>query len=122
MQSKKENENIKTEACKIKLTGCVRFMCSSLSSLTDNLAKELQQGKCKDCKSSLEYVTAKEITLTFKCVDCNKNYEKDLDEDLANRFQNNLNLCHGDINKFCPDLAERSMKRHCQTIKNSAAI
>ena len=41
-------------------------MGSSLSSLTDNLVEGLHKGKCKDCKSSLEYMTVKDSLLTFK--------------------------------------------------------
>ena len=61
-------------------------MSSSLSSLADNLSEGLHKSKCKDCKSDLEYVTAKNNTRTFKCVGCNKNYEKEFDQDLANTF------------------------------------
>ena len=37
-------------------------------------------------------MTAKEGLLTFKCVDCNKTFEKKLDEDLSNRFENTYRL------------------------------
>ena len=33
---------------------CVRFMATFLSSLTDNLAEGLHEGKCKDCEWSCE--------------------------------------------------------------------
>ena len=72
-------------------------MSSSLSSLSDHLFKGLHKGKCKDCKSDLEYITVsvatKENTLTFKCIDCDKNYEKKFDKDLANRSQNTHKFC-----------------------------
>ena len=51
-------------------------MASSLSSLTDNLAEGLYKGKCKDSKSSLKYVTARDGIPKFKCVDCNKTHVK----------------------------------------------
>lgn len=55
-------------------------MSSLLSSLSDNLFKQLHECKCKYCKFDLEYtavsVAAKENTVTFKCVHRNKNYEK----------------------------------------------
>ena len=70
-------------------------MAGSLSSLADN------KDKYKDCKSELEYVTVKENTVTFKYVNCNKNYEKEFDKDLANRFQNKHKICDGDVNRFC---------------------
>ena len=55
-------------------------MAGSLSSLADNFAKGLPKGKYKDCKSGLEYVAAKSNILTFKCADCNKNFEKVFDD------------------------------------------
>lgn len=51
---------------KIIIIDSVRCMGSSLSSLTDNLVEGLHKGKCKDCKSSLEYMTVKDSLLTFK--------------------------------------------------------
>ena len=47
---------------KIKFIGIVRLMASSLSTLADNLTAGIRKGKCKDCKSSLEYVTTKDST------------------------------------------------------------
>ena len=51
-------------------------MASSLSSLTDNLSQGLHKNKCKDCKSSLECMTANDGLLTFVGVDYNKIYKK----------------------------------------------
>ena len=56
----------------------VGFSVCSLSSLTNNLAKVLYKGKSKDYKSSLEYVSVNDGLLTFKSVNCNKPYEKNL--------------------------------------------
>ena len=75
-------------------------MGSSLSSLTDNLVEGLHKGKCKDCKSSLEYMTVKDSLLTFKWMDINKTIEKKLDEDLVKRFQNKSKFCDEDSNNF----------------------
>ena len=36
------------------------------TSLTDNLAEGLHKGKCKNCKSSLEYITGKDGLETTK--------------------------------------------------------
>lgn len=55
----------------------------------------------KDCKSSLEYMTANDDLLTFKCADYKKTYEKKFNEDLLKRFPNTYKLCGGDINIFC---------------------
>ena len=48
----------------------LRFMLSLLSTLPDILTRGL-----------LEYVTVNHSSLVFTCLDCNKNYEKDFDED-----------------------------------------
>ena len=79
----------------------MRFMVSPLSRLADNIAKGLHKVKCKDCMSGLEYVAGKDDILTFKCVDCNKNYEKVFDKNFNETFENAYRFCDGDINKFC---------------------
>ena len=58
-------------------------MASSLSGLTGNLAEGLHKGKCKDCKPSIEYMTDKDVVLTFKCLNCNKSHEKKFDEEIS---------------------------------------
>ena len=50
---------------KIKFINSVRFMSSSPSSLSDNLAKGLHKDKCKNCKSELEYMAVNDGTLVF---------------------------------------------------------
>ena len=88
---KKENESGKTITYKIKLIVCVKFMSSSLSTLADNHAEGLHKDKYKNYKSDLEYMTAKENTVTFKCEECKKIYEKEFDKDLAKRFKTHTN-------------------------------
>lgn len=64
-------KNAKIVKHKIRFIEHVIFMNSSLSSLIDTLAKGLHKVKCKDCKSSLEYLTSENGLLVFKCVECN---------------------------------------------------
>ena len=52
-----------------------RFMSSSPCCLADNLAEELHNNKCNDCRSCLEYIKAKDKRLIFKSLKCNKNNE-----------------------------------------------
>ena len=73
-----KQENEKIIKYKIILIDSIRFMASSLSCLANNLVEGLH----KDCKSRLEYMTAKDGFVTFKFVDCSKTYEKEFDEDL----------------------------------------
>ena len=38
--------------------------------------------------------------LIFTCFQCKKNYQKDFDKDMINRFADTYRLCNKDINKF----------------------
>ena len=58
---------------RIEFINTAKFMAICLSSLIDNLAKGLHKSKCKDCKSSLEYMKVNNGLLTFKPVDCKQN-------------------------------------------------
>ena len=62
MLIKKENENRKTIAFKIKFMDNVRFITSSTSSLTDTPPDGLRTEKCKKCESEFEYVAARDNT------------------------------------------------------------
>ena len=105
-------------------------MWSSISRLADTHVEGLYK-KCKDFKSDLQYGVVKDILLTFKCVDSNKNFEKQFDEDSAKRFESLYRFCYGDINKLLQkgvhpyetwEIARDSMKCQCQTIKSVIAI
>ena len=57
-------------------------MSTSLSSLVGNLSEKLHSGKCKDCKSELDYRSVKYNQLILQCLECNsieckKNCNKD---------------------------------------------
>lgn len=69
-------------------------MAIPLSSLTDNLAKWLQKGKCENVSPVLSI----QQSLTSKCVGCNKICEKEFDASLTKRFKNTDWFCDGDIN------------------------
>ena len=51
---KKELDNSKTITYKLRFIDSFRFMSTSLSSLVDNLSKNLHCENCKDCESELE--------------------------------------------------------------------
>ena len=63
------------------------------------LSERLHKDKWSDCKSDLEYVTAKDSTLTLQGTGCNKNYETEVDENLSKRFQNTYKFCDEELSK-----------------------
>ena len=99
------NDKIIKISCKIKFIDSYRFMSTSLSKLIDNLSEDLHNDECKDCKSYLDYVTIKDnqkscTQLIFRCFSNKKNYEKDFNKELIQRFANIYEFCNGDLNKF----------------------
>ena len=45
-------------------------------------------------------MTTKNEQLIFRCFVCKKNYKKDFNKELINRFASTYKFCNGDINKF----------------------
>ena len=85
---------------KIKFIDSYRFMSTSLSKLADNLSEGLHNNRCADCKSSLDYMITQDEKLVFRCFTCKKNYEKDFNKELIERFANIYEFCNGDLNNF----------------------
>ena len=109
-------------------------MSSPVWRLADGLAGWLHKDKCKNCKPDPEYLNANDGSFIIKCMVCKKNYEKEFDEDLAKRFQNNWDSVMETLTNFiwCWGkvfiamktwiVDKGSMKYHCQVRKNSTAI
>ena len=85
---------------KIKFIDSFRFMAKSLSKLVGNLAEGIHSDKCIKCKSNLCYMKVMGETLIFRCFNCKKNYKKEINKELVERFSNTYNFCTNDINKF----------------------
>ena len=75
-------------------------MATSLPKLVDNLTDNIHNGKCDKCKSNLYFVNAVNEKLIFKCNDCEKEYEKEFNKELLERFSNTYEFCDNDLNKF----------------------
>ena len=65
-----------------------------------NLTENVHNDKCIKCKSNLCFVRAMNETLLFKCIDCEKEYEKEFNKELLERFSNTYKFCGNDLNKF----------------------
>ena len=92
---------------KIKFIGSYRFMSTSLSKLVDNLSEGIHNNRCVGCKSFLDYMKTKDEKLIFRCFSCKKNYEKDFNKELIERFANIYEFCNGDLNKLILLLRKR---------------
>ena len=75
-------------------------MATSLSKLVDNLTEGIHNDKCIKCKSNLCYMKVTDKKLIFRCFDCKKNYRKEINKELIERFASTYKFCNNDINTF----------------------
>ena len=99
MKKRIENKDMEI-TYKIKFIDSFRFMATSLSKLVDNLTEGVHSDKCIKCKSNLCYMKVMDETLIFRCFNCKKNYKKEINKELVERFESTYNFCNNDLNKF----------------------
>ena len=99
-KDKNDNDKITKISYKIKFIDSYRFMSTSLSNLVSNLSEGLHNDRCIDCKSCLDHMTTKDEQLIFRCFRCKKNYEKNFNKELIQRFANTYEFCNRGLNKF----------------------
>ena len=75
-------------------------MSNSLSSLVDTFSDGFHCDKCVDCNCYLDYMISKDDQLICRCFERRKNYQKDFNKDLINRFANRYEFYNKDINNF----------------------
>ena len=78
----------------------MRFLATSLSNLVDNLTEGINKSRCKNYNYFLEYESAKNSLIQYKCLSCNKDYSKKLNEELKEKFKNTYNFSNNGVNKF----------------------
>ena len=64
-------------------------MATSLSKLVDNLTDNIHNDKCIKCKSNFCFVRGINEKLIFKCIDGEKEYEKEFNKELINYYWHN---------------------------------
>ena len=83
MPIKRECDNGKTTACKLRFIDSFRFMSTSLSDLVGNMSGKFNSIECKSC------------TENNRCKECKK-----LIEELIKKFSSIYQFCNGDLNKY----------------------
>ena len=91
-------------------------MASSLSNLVNNIPERLHRIKCKlghsdkkcetcgvkykYCNCFLKYTNFKDDLIEYKCLSCNKSYQRKFDEKLKERLFNTYQFSNHDKYKF----------------------
>ena len=90
-----ENKNLEINY-KIKFIDSFRLMSSSLSKFVDNLSEGIQNNKCADCISNLDYIKTKNEKLILECYNCKQCYKKKFNKELIKRFASTYEFCNND--------------------------
>ena len=82
-------------------------MASSLSNTIHNLIEGVYKIKFIDCDYCFEYESVKDNFVKYKCLSCNKDYSKKLDEELKKKLKNTFKFSNNNVNKFILLLRKR---------------
>ena len=101
---KKECDNSKKTAYKVKFIDNFRFMSSSYD-LVDDMSRIFNSIECKSCiekiKINLEFcfVGLKNNRLIYRCKECKEEWKRPI-EGLIKNFPSRYQFCNGNLNKF----------------------
>ena len=102
---KKEGDNGKKIAYKLRFIDSFRFMSTSLSELVDNTSGIFNSIECKSCIEKIKinseccFVGLKNNRLIYKCKECKEEWKRPINE-LIENFPSVYQFCNGDLNKF----------------------
>ena len=102
---KKEGDNNKKIAYKLRFIDSFRLMPTSLSELVDNMSGIFNSIECKSCIEKIKinseccFVGLKNKRLIYKCRKCKEEWKRSINE-LIEDFPRVYQFCNGDLNKF----------------------
>ena len=99
IKKKIENKDIEI-TYKIIFIDSFRFMATSSSKLVDNLMEDIHGDKCVDCKSDLSYMKVIDEALIFRCFNCKRNYKKEINKELIEKFASTYKFCNNNLNNL----------------------
>ena len=102
---KKECDNGKTIAYKLRFIDSIRFMSASLSDLVSNMSGIFNSIECKSCIEKIKinsqccFVGLKNNRSIYRCKECRKEWKRPI-EGLIEKFPGAYQFCSDDLNKF----------------------
>ena len=102
---KKECDNGKTIAYKLRFIDSFRFMSTSLSELADNMSGRFNSIECRSCIEKIKinseccFVGLKNSTLIYKCKECKEEWKRPINE-LIEKFPGIYQFCNDNLSKF----------------------